>query len=188
MVSLPPTAAGGKRASVSSGGRAAVRGFRCPPPPPSRRPEPRVAAADGAEHVAHHLHEHVWQQPRLGARLQPLGTRLAERAPAGPGHHQQLRVSGQHQHAVQPRYRPARPHHPPAGVQAAAPGTEPGGAGQVGGGLGGCPWRLQGRLWGGVACAPLGGQSGAPMGGEPAWPECRSGKQAGPAEGPGGAP
>ncbi|XP_032206047.1 calcium-responsive transactivator isoform X5 [Mustela erminea] len=70
--------------------------------PDWQRSKPRVHAADSPKHAAHHLHEYVRQRPWLGARLQPLRTHLTECAPAGPGCHRQLRVTGQHQHAVQP--------------------------------------------------------------------------------------
>lgn len=121
-VSLPPHDHVKGRGVSSSKARPAIRG-RLPwvsgPPCAPGRSEPCVHAADRTEHAAHHLHEYVRQRPRLGAGLQPLGTRLAERAPAGPGRHRQLRVPGQHQHAVQPRYLPARPW----GTPPPAPGT-----------------------------------------------------------------
>lgn len=87
-----------------------LEGLTWPPAPdaPSHptpgRSKPRVHAADSTEHAAYHLHEHVRERPRYCAWLQPLGTCLTERPHAGPGCHRQLRVSDQHQHAVQPRY------------------------------------------------------------------------------------
>lgn len=166
-VSLPPHDHVKGRGVSSSKARPAIRG-RLPwvsgPPCAPGRSEPCVHAADRTEHAAHHLHEYVRQRPRLGAGLQPLGTRLAERAPAGPGRHRQLRVPGQHQHAVQPRYLPARPWgtpppRPPGLLP--KPSTGPGAlqkvcrlcTGSWGFPSGGGPWGL--ALWWGFPLFPV---------------------------------